>query len=232
MNFSQMHERLRLVCLHTIRRGDLTMAELSRQTGLSKSHVSKFLHAHGQISNRTADCILRALHLKAEYLLDFGPHLPSRGGQDIKVPLVSHSAALFEPEIGPHAVEIWLSVPHKELPPPGPRRASLRQSWRRFIAIRINHDGAQSLGRPEYDGAIAVIDRHYGSLRLYYPNRSNLYAIREDNQVMLRYIDRVEAHLVIRPANIDVPAGLIYIPQTVKAAEYIAGRVALIQHKT
>jgi hypothetical protein len=231
MNFLQMHERLRTVCLRRIQRGNLTITLLATLTGLSKSHLSKFLHSGGQLSFKAATRILSALKLEAEQLLDVGQQGQSRAAHNVDVPLLSRSSASFEPEIGLHTVENWLSVSHKELPKPGYRRVSSpRQSWRRFVAIRIDREGAQSLGRPDYDGGIAVIDRHYISLRLYDPKLPNLYAIRDNNQVALGYIDRVETHLVIRPANNLVSPKLIDFT-IADPGEYIAGRVALIQHK-
>src|SRR3954463_6635173 len=145
MNLLEMHERLRTVCLHRIARGDLTNADLSSRAGLSKSHVSKFLHAHGQLSSNAAHRILEALHLVVEEVVDCSHQRQSRGEHEIEVPLGSHSAALFEPEIRAHAVRRWLSIAHEDLPPPGPGRRLLRQSWRRFIAIRVDRDGARSM---------------------------------------------------------------------------------------
>jgi len=231
MNFSHMHERLRKACLRRIKRGQLTITLLAGFTGLSKSHLSRFLHADGQLSFKAANGVLKALNVEAEDLFKFSHQRQTRTALDVKVPVLSRNSALFEPEVGPYAVETWLSVPHRELPPPRPLRVSVRQSWRRFIAIRIDHEGAQSLGRPDYIGAIAVIDRHCISLRLYDPKLPNLYAIQDGNQVALGYIDRVETHLVVRPANILVSPKLIDFT-IVDPGEYIAGRVALIQHKT
>jgi DNA-binding phage protein len=231
MNLLEMHEQIRTMCLHIIARGDVTSADLSRRTGLSRSHVSKFLHAHGQLSFTAAHRILKALHLEVEAVVNRGHQPQSRAEHEIEIPLVSHSAALFEPEIRAHAVERWLFIHHRDLPPPGPGRSLLRQSWRRFIAIRIDRDGARSMGRPEYAGAIAVIDRHYSSLRLYAPPRPNLYAIRDGNQVALRYIERVDNYLVYFPANRAVLPKVTEVAQNTNAGHYIAGRVAMIQHR-
>jgi hypothetical protein len=88
------------------------------------------------------------------------------------------------------------------------------------------------MGRPEYAGAIAVIDRHYCSLRLYDPPRPNLYAIRDGNQVALRYIDRVDNYLVYLPANRAIPPKVTEVAQNTNVGDYISGRVVMIQHKT
>ena len=228
MNFSKTHERLRTECLRRIHRGDLTNTELSRQTRLRKSHLSKFLHAHGRLSFSAADRILEALHLTAGDLVDFGRHLHSRAMSDLAVPGVSHTAALFEPEIGPRAVEMWFSLPHKQVRSLRVRCVPSRQSWRRFVAVRIDRKGAESMNRQDYEGAIAVIDRHYNSLYSLDTVRPNLYVMREGVKVLLRYIDRIGTHLVIRAANSDIPANLIEVPTHANPGEYIAGRVVLI----
>jgi hypothetical protein len=97
--------------------------------------------------------------------------------------------------------------------------------------MRIDLDGAQAMNRPECNGAIAVVDRHYNSLRIYDTSRENLYAVQDRSQVVLRHIDMAEKHLVLRPANIEYRASLIEIPELAKARDYIAGRVAIIQHR-
>ena len=79
-----------------------------------------------------------------------------------------------------------------------------------------------------YEGAIAVIDRHYNSLIAYDPPRPNLYAVRDGQRVALRYIDVTRTHLVLRPLSIGAPANLIEIAPEASPGEYIAGRVAFI----
>ena len=44
MNFTQMHERLRLELLRRIQRGTLSVSLLSRQTGFGQAHLSNFLN--------------------------------------------------------------------------------------------------------------------------------------------------------------------------------------------
>jgi len=79
-----------------------------------------------------------------------------------------------------------------------------------------------------YEGAIAVIDRHYNSLAPYHPPRQNVYAVRDGLRVMLRYIDKAGTHLIIRPRSIAYPATLIDIAAHVNPGDYIAGRVAFV----
>lgn len=223
-----MHECLRTVLLRRIQRGELSITLLSRQTGLAKSHLSKYLHADGRLSMHTFDRVLAAQHLAAEDLLDFGRRVPSHAQQAVAIPLVSHAAALFEPEIRSGAIRMWLHFPPEELPSVRTRRVASRQSWRRFVAIRIERDDARPMEPLLFDGAIAVIDRHYNSLIECHPPRPNVYAVRDGVRVALRYIDSVGSHLIFRPRSIEASASLIEIAADVSPGEYIAGRVALI----
>ena len=59
MNFTQMHERLRLELLRRIQRGTVSVSLLARQTGLGQSHLSNFLRSRGTNSARAIICELR-----------------------------------------------------------------------------------------------------------------------------------------------------------------------------
>ena len=228
MKFSQMHERLRTVLLRRVQRGEITITRLARQTGLTKSHPSKYLHSGGQLSIKAIDYVLEAQRIGAEDLIDGETQVQSQDELYFSVPVVSSTDVLFEPEIRSGAVRMWLPMPQDLLRSLRPRRAQGRHSWRRFVAIRIDHDEAQSMDRLFYEGAIAIIDRHYNSLAAYHPPQQNLYAVRDGVRMVLRYIDAIGTHLVIRPRSIEVSANLIEIAANANPGEYIAGRVALI----
>src|SRR6202140_489234 len=100
MNFSQMHERLRLELLRRIQRGTLTVSLLARQTGFGQAHISNFLHSRRQLSLDAMDRILTAQHMAAADLLpgSFRSFESPENHENSSVPLVSHSAALFEPQ--------------------------------------------------------------------------------------------------------------------------------------
>ena len=69
MNFTQMHERLRLELLRRIQRGTLSVSLLARQTGFGQSHISNFLNSRRQLSLEAIDRLLAAQHLTAIDLL-------------------------------------------------------------------------------------------------------------------------------------------------------------------
>jgi hypothetical protein len=62
----------------------------------------------------------------------------------------------------------------------------------------------------------------------YRPNRPNVYAVRQDSRLVLRYVDFLSHRLLLRPHNIAFPVDLIEIDPGESPSELIAGRVALI----
>jgi hypothetical protein len=76
--------------------------------------------------------------------------------------------------------------------------------------------------------ALAIIDRHYNSLVPYRPDRPNLYAVRNQARLALRYVDYLAARLVLRPHNIAFPVDLIEVDSDHSPNELITGRVVLI----
>src|SRR3954470_10436031 len=81
MNFSQMHERLRLELLRRINRGTLSVSLLARQTGFGQAHLSNFLHNRRQLSLEALDRVMSAQHLGADDLLTIIRH-PSDDGPE------------------------------------------------------------------------------------------------------------------------------------------------------
>jgi len=230
MNFTQMHERLRLELLRRIQRGTLSVSLLARQTGYGQPHLSNFLHSRRQLSLEAIDRILAAQHLTAADLL---PVLQLGGarqvdGEDSAVPMVSHHAALFEPNIRPTAIQSMLHLPAGSLNQMRARVSISRRTWERFVAVRIPAADALPMEPLVLPEAIALVDRHYNSLMPYRPNRPNLYAVRYGSRLLLRYVDFVANRLVLRPYNLAHPVDLIEVEPGEPPSELLAGRVALI----
>ena len=230
MNFTQMHERLRLELLRRIQRGTLSVSLLARQTGFGQSHLSNFLHNRRQLSLEAMDRILAAQHMAAGDLAaathradDMPP-----GGEGSMVPLVSHAVALFEPYIRPSATQAMLHMPAGVLHSARARVSSSRRAWQRFVAVRIPAADALPMEPLVLPEAIVLVDRHYNSLMPYRPNRPNLYAVREGAHLVLRYVDFLANRLVLRPHNIAFPVDLIEVGPGETPADQITGRVALI----
>ncbi len=230
MNFSQMHERLRLELLRRIQRGTVSVSLLARQTSFGQAHLSNFLHSRRQLSLEAMDRILAAQRLTVADLL---PALP-RGGfwpEDESagaVPVVSHATALFEPVIRPSAVQLMLHLPQGALNSVHARASNVRRAWQRFVAIRVSAADALPMEPLVLPEAIALIDRHYNVLLPYRPNRPNLYAVRHGSHLTLRYAEFQAGRLILRPHNIATPVELIAMGPDESPRDLLAGRIALI----
>jgi hypothetical protein len=230
MNFTQMHEKLRLEVLRRIERGTLSVSLLARQTGFGQPHLSNFLHNRRQLSLEAMDRVLAAQHMTAADLLPVlgQPGSPTMGGEESRVPLISHHAALFEPYIRPSTAQSMLHLPAGTLQATRARVASPRRAWQRFVAVRVAASDALPMDPLVLPDATALLDRHYTSLTPYRTDRPNLYAVRHGSHLTLRYVDFVSNRLVLRPHNLAFPVELIEVDPDQSPADFIAGRVALI----
>jgi transcriptional regulator with XRE-family HTH domain len=225
MNFTQMHERLRLELLRRIRRGTLSVSLLARQTGFGQSHISNFLRSRRQLSLEGLDRVLLTQHISA---WDLMPVDQRRIDESDSVPLVSHAAALFEPLIRPSSIRGTIQIPSALAAAARKRNSNSRRNWDRFVAISVSAAEAQAMEPLVQPEAIAVVDRHYISLAGYRPGRNNIYAVRNGSHLSLRYADFYANRLVLRPHNLAFPIDLLEIPPGETPADLIAGRVMLI----
>ena len=230
MNFTQMHERLRLELLRRIQRGTVSVSLLARQTGFGQSHLSNFLHNRRQLSLEALDRILAAQHMAASDLLPatYQHEALPPDGERGTVPIVSHAAALFEPFIRPSAAQSMLHLPAGLLQSLRVRVSSQRRTWERFVAVRVPASDGAAMDPLVLPDALALIDRHYNSLIPYRSNRPNLYAVRRGSHLTLRYVDFVANRLVLRPHSISYPVDLIEVDSGEPPSELIVGRIALL----
>jgi transcriptional regulator with XRE-family HTH domain len=230
MNFTQMHERLRMELLRRIQRGTLSVSLLARQTGFGQPHLSNFLHSRRQLSLEALDRILAAQHLTVADLLPATPERRGSSGEEMSnaVPIVTHATALFEPYVRPSAVQAMLELPPGAVAALRTRVTNQRRAWQRFVAVRIAAEDAPAMEPLILPDAIVLIDRHYISLMPYRPGRSNVYAVRFGSRLLLRYVDFVANRLVLRPHNLACPVDLIEVETGETPSMLLAGRVALI----
>ena len=233
MNFTQMHEHLRLELLRRIQRGTLSVSLLARQTGFGQAHLSNFLHTRRQLSLEAMDRIPAAQHLTVADLLPVIQRAGDSAGdlESSSVPIVSHAVALFEPHIRPSAVHTMLRLPPGVLQSLHSRASNPRRAWQRFVAVRIPSADAMAMDPLVLPEAITVVDRHYNLLVPYRPNRPNLYAVRNGSHRALRYVVLQLNRLVLRPHNTAFPVELIQVDPGESARELLAGRVALIVYE-
>jgi hypothetical protein len=234
MNFSQMHERLRLELMRRIERGTLSVSLLARQTGFGQSHLSNFLHNRRQLSLDAMDRILTAQQLAAADLMparSTGEPFPLE--EDVSsIPVVSHGAALFEPVIRSTVAQTLLHLPSHVLESVRPRSTIARRAWQRFVAVRAPAADAFAMHPLILPEAVAILDRHYTSLAPYRPERPNLYAVRNGSHLTLRYADFLSNRLVLRPHNIASPVDLLETEPGGSPSDLIIGRVVLVLNET
>ena len=230
MNFTQMHEYLRVELHRRIQRGTVSVSLLARQTGLGQSHVSNFLHSRRQLSLEAIDRVLAAQHLSVADLLPSPAQIGilSTLEENSMIPVVSHAAALFEPNIRPSAVQSMLHLPVKALSQIRARVSNARRAWQRFVAVRIPGADAVAMDPLVLPEAIVLLDRHYISLTQYRPSRPNIYAVRNGAHLTLRYVDFLAARLVLRPHNLAFPVDVLEMDPGESPNDLLAGRIALI----
>jgi hypothetical protein len=232
MNFSKLHERLRLELVRRIDRGVLTGTMLARQTGFGQAPISNFLRKKRVLSLEGLDRVLAAQMLTVSDLLpdQFLPsHRAARAeGAHDSVPLVSDATALLNENIPRRYVLDVIRIPAGILQQFRSRKATSRKDWLRFVAIRIHASEALPMEPILFPDAIIVIDRHYTSLVRYQATRPTLYAVRDVNTLLIRYLDFESNRLVLRPHNPAYPVVLLELGFDKSPSDYVIGRACFI----
>lgn len=233
MNFSQLHERLRLELLRRIQRGTVSVSLLARQTGFAQAHLSNFLHSRRHLSLQSMDRVLAAQQLTLQDLISADPETASATGEanPEAVPVVSHAVALFEPFVRAAAVHSTLHVPTGYLQSLRSRAPQPRRAWQRFVAVHISSAESLAMEPLVLPDALVLLDRHYISLHAYLPSRPTLYAVRHGAHLRLRYADFQLNRLVLRPLNMAFAVELVEVAPGEAPGDLIAGRVAMIVNR-
>jgi hypothetical protein len=229
MNFSQLHERLRIEIARRIDRGLLTGTLLARQTGLRPSHLSNFVHRKRKLSLSALDRVLAAQLLSIEDLLpEFARTPPEHDPEKAStVPLVAHATALHSPIVNKRATLELIHLPAGTLDQLRPRRTLARRNWQRFLAVRLTPAQARPMEPILQSGAVVVIDRHYNSLAPNDPSRPNIYAVDLLNTLAFRYVSYEANRLVLRPHALDTPVELLRLGAEESPSACIIGRVCV-----
>lgn len=230
MNFSQMHERLRLELLRRIKRGTLSVSLLARQTGYGQPHLSNFLHRRRLLSFEALDRILAAQHLAVTDLLPASTKLEFAPIDDdvSTVPVVSHATAIFEPHVRPTAALEQLHLPANTLRDLRIRCSQPRRAWQRFVAVRVADGDAPAMDPLVQTNSLAVLDRQYTSLSPYRPSRPTLYGVRRGAHLTLRFADFLSNRLILRPLRLDFPIEALELEPDSTPNDLIVGRVVLL----
>ncbi len=233
MNFSQLHEQLRLELLRRIGRGMLSGTLLARQTGLRAAHISNFLHSKRRLSLDALDRVLSAQSITIEELAmqASGRHIQAHKQNVVpanNIALVSQSVAMHESQIRTSSVLELIQLPPGYLDHLRTRRSPDRRGWERFIAVRASYMQAEAMVPAILPHAILVIDRHYNSLIPYRPPMPSIYALQQGNAMLFRYATAHGNTMVLRPHKLEHAIELIELKPEESPGKFIVGRVCVI----
>lgn len=233
MNFTQMQERLRMEMVRRIKRHTLTISLLSRQTGYGQPHMSSFVHNRNQLSVEALDRVLAAQKLGVADLLESSREPSNIVEADI--PLVSYATALYEPFIRSAAVQTMMQMPRGIIESAMAHPTPKRRGWQRFVVIRVESEEALPMEPLIQASGFVLLDRHCNSLPPHTRDpsqRPNIYAVRHEGRLALRYLDFRSNRLILRPHNMSWPVELIELDPGVTRFDLIAGRVVLVINVT
>jgi hypothetical protein len=226
MNFSQLHERLRVEMLRRIERGSLSTSLLARKTNFQPAHISNFLHRKRMLSLQALDRILASENLTiADLLPDRGLAALAPASRYDVVPLVSHAAAIHEMNIPAGSVLDLVRVQSGLLTSIQKKCSPSRRSWERFVAVRISEPQAESMRPVLRPKAILLIDRQYNSLVEYSSERKSIYAVRDGNLLRFRYVELASGILLLRPHNRAYAVEMLNPPIGKTYRDLLVGRV-------
>lgn len=229
MNFSQLHEQLRIEITRRIDRGQLTGTLLARQTGLQASHLSNFIHRKRKLSLSALDRVLAAQSLSIEDLLPEPNRAEVRRdpAETSIVPLVSHATALLSPIVNQRSILQPIPLPSGILDELRPRRTLARRNWQRFVAVRLTAAQARPMAPVLSPGAVVILDRHYNSLAPSNLSRPNIYAVNIANTLAFRYISYEADRLILRPHALYAPVELLKVSADESPSAAIIGRICV-----
>src|SRR5271165_6658097 len=110
MNFSLLHERLRIVVLRRIDSGSLTAALLAHRTGFVPAHISNFLNRKRRLSLDALDKVLQSESITIADLFPGKGLAPVGSGRAAtamhydSVPLVDQSIAAHSVRVHSHSI--------------------------------------------------------------------------------------------------------------------------------
>ena len=227
MNFSQLHERLRLELLGRIEREVITASLLARKSGLQPPHISNFLRNKRRLSLPALDRVLAALGLSAAELLP----APQRSMPLLSpgVPIVSQQTAMFDDVLRPTSI-----LGRVALPPGGPpllqAEASSRPSAReRFVAVSLTVAQALPMEPRLHPNALVILDRHATnpSTLAAATLLPSMYAVRLRGELHFCYLTFERNTFILRPHSLTFPIQLLPVPPGTTPAELVTGRVCL-----
>jgi transcriptional regulator with XRE-family HTH domain len=234
MKFHGLVENLRAILWERIQSGELTGLDLARRAGFRQAHISNFLNQKRGLSIEGLDQVLAVQRLSVLDLLD--PQelsrrariLPPSDGEFENVMVVDPGIAATQPVMISHYVRDTIKVRGSSLKRLRAEVQGDRRSWQRFVAIKVEAREGMSMYPRLLPGALVVIDRHYNSLKPYRKQERNLYAVRNKDHCVLKYLEQAGKQFLLRPENPAYPVELLALEPGESVASRIVGRVVKI----
>jgi transcriptional regulator with XRE-family HTH domain len=234
LDFACLQSRLRRAVLERIRSGQLSGQRLAQIVGVKQPHISNFLHGRRGLSLEAMDRVLRSLEISA---LDLVPVRALdrfvAAGSDSEyeaVPLVENDALLV-PYPPARAIRNWIKLKRSLLGEMKTATVGRRDAWLRWVLMRVSDEDAAAMYPRIARGALLLVDRHYNSLEAHRAGEVNMCAVRVQERMMVRWVERVGAQLLLRPERSDVPMEIMTIDAKRRYASKIAGRAVLAAGK-
>jgi len=228
LDFAHLQSQLRRAVRARILSGQISGSELARRIGLKQPHVTNFLNRRRGLSLEAMDRVLRALEIS---VLDLVPARElecfAHSGSDTEyeaVPLVEANGLLL-PFPPASAVRDWMKFRRRFLEQFRPEPVGRRQTWLRFVLMRMPDEDAKAMYPRIPRGAVLLVDRWYNSVRAYRSGEVNIYAVRLGDEILVRSLEVVENRILLRPERSEVPMQMMTIDEKCRYAEKIVGRV-------
>ena len=227
MNFSQLHERLRLELRRRLEREGITASLLARKTGMRQPHISNFVRSKRRLSLPALDRVLAALELSVADLLDLRPDTradarPAAAAAEF-IPLVSQEVATYDDRIRPASILDRVQLPGGLLDNLRAEHGARTPVRERFVAVSLTPAQAAPMYPALRAAAIVVLDRHSNM-----PSAAaarSIYAVRFGKQLQFCYLSFDRNHLVLRPHSLDFPVQLLPVPLQTAPSDLVVGRV-------
>lgn len=226
MNFSQLHEQLRLEVNRRIKREVLTAALLARKAGMRPPHISNFLRNKRRLSIPALDRLLAALELSVADLLAVPGRDRSRPLID-SVPLVSEATAMNDGPIRPSAIIERIPIPANFLAGLRAEHGARRPAGERFVAVGLTPDQARRMQPRLEPNSVVILDRHSNLPASDTPLERTVYAVRLKGHLHFCYLSYANNLFILRPHSTDFDNLRLPVPPSVAPSDLIAGRVCL-----
>jgi hypothetical protein len=234
MKFKVLQDNLRKTLWSRIEEGNLTGLGLAQQTGFKQAHISNFLNRKRGLSIDGMDKVLNVQRLSVLDLLDpaeinkRASILPPSDDEFENVVLVDEQIASESPLLMSKHVKDILKFKKSFLRDLRPQMEGARDSWERFLLIRVGAREGMSMYPRLLPGATILVDRHYNSLKAYRKGENNMYAVNKAQGCTVKYVELSGNHLILRPHNPAYSVDIIPLDDGTKAADHIIGRVCYV----